>query len=430
MVGLVTSSFAGVARLRAKGMGMNSFPFVLLPHPLADKSAEQLESIAHEALPRIAEMLRNPPSRDVSSEEAPGAGSTADHAVRVPADPYSLMETLYDWGWTDGLPVIAPEERLIQKMLDAVRIAPDAVLGAMAPRLGQVTASKVAANAVMAGARPEYMPLILAAVKAILRPEFNVGGVAATTGGPAPVIVVNGPISRELGVANGYDCFSSQHRPNSVVARAIKLIIRNIGGAIPGELDRATQGFPGKALCFAEREEENPWEPLHVELGYARETSTATVFPVRCYNQVTENEARMGDSTVAGSMRAWGQTNYYNQGRYARMASLYGCEPLRGRVLLALSPEHAHELSEGGRSKRDLKAYLFEHARIPKRDLMGRGNYRGRTWPQEFEDASEDELIPMVAVPDDIIIVVAGGSGRHFAWFPVWPSAQPVIEVV
>lgn len=428
MVGLVTESFASVARLRAKGMGMNDGPFVFLPHPLADKSPQELDAIAREALPRIVHMLTDPascaPGRDQASGEKP------DDAISLPADPVSVMQTLYDWGWTDGLPIIAPEEGLVERMLEAVNLNGGEALGSMPPRLGKVLASKVAANAVMAGARPEDMPLILTVVRAILRPEFNVGAVASTTGGPAPIIVVNGPIASQLAVANGYDCFSLQHRANAVVARSIKLMIRNIGGAIPGELDRATQGFPGKALCFAEREDANPWEPLHIELGYSSDTSTVSVFPVRCYMQVTENEAAMGDSTVAGSMRAWGQTNYYNQGRYESMALVFGRKPMRGRVLLALSPEHAHELSERYPTKYALKTYLFQQARIRKKDLMDRGNYRGRTWPAEFEAASDDDLIPMVAVPDDIVIVVVGGSGRHFSWFPVWPSAQPVIEVV
>lgn len=410
---------------------MEKPPLVLVPHPFSSISDSQVEELARQLLPQILLTLKDPPSS--TAREAQGGPAVSDRASRieVPKDTDKLHEFFWRQLWSEGLPVVPPDEVRVSRMLAAINLKPDTLLGIMPPRNGAVLAEKLAANAVMAGALPEHMPVILAAAKACLRPAFGIGGVAATTGGAAPVIVVSGPLSKALDFPSSSSCFSLANRASAVVARSLKLLIRNLGGAVPGDLDRSTHGFPGKALCFAENELESPWEPLHAEMGFPRETSTVTLFGVRAMHQSTENHGgRVVLETLAGSMRAWGLTTYYIQEASRQLPEKYGLDIRPGRVLVVFNPELASEIQNAGFGKSGVKEYLFEHARIPKRDLEMRGNYGGRNWPSWMEEASGNELLPMVKQPADFIVVVAGGPGRHCAWFPLWPSTFPVIESI
>lgn len=407
---------------------MDEPPILVIPHPFSSKTNSEVDALVHQIFPRIQEMLKDPPrSAPRAAEEVSNRASRID----VPRNNSELHDFFWQRMWSEGLPVVPPDEASVARMLEAVELKPDTLLGIMPPRKGAVLAEKVAANAVMAGALPEHMPVILAATKACLRPQFGIGGVAATTGGAAPVIVVNGPLSRELDFPSSSSCFSLAHRASAVVARSLKFIIRNLGGAVPGELDRSTHGFPGKAVCFAEDELESPWEPLHVEMGCSAGESAVTLFGVRGMHQSTENHGgRVILDTLAGSMRAWGLTTYYIQNAGPQLLEQYGMETHPGRVLVVICPELAEEIDKAGFAKSDVKKYLFEHARIPKRDLEGHGNYGGRNWPSWMEQASRDELMPMVSKPEGFMVVVAGGPGRHCAWFPLWPSTFPVTEKI
>jgi hypothetical protein len=265
------------------------------------------------------------------------------------------------------------------------------------------------------------MPLALAAVRAGLREEFNAGGIGVTTGGGAPLVIVNGPEARRAGVNGETACFGSGYRANAVIGRTLRLIMRNLGGGIPGAMKRSTQAFPGEySFCTAEAETRSPWEPLHVELGYKPEQSTVSLAGVRSFHQVTDHTADRGEQileTIAGSMRAWGAVSYYYQGRQVE-------------VLVALCPEHAHEIAAAGYTKEAVKQFLFERARLPKRELVGRGNYGERTWPQWIEEASGDTLIPIVAEPRHLIVIVAGGNGRHSSWLPLWSATRLITELL
>src|SRR5712692_6099197 len=218
------------------------------------------------------------------------AGPTLARASRrtIGADFVEAICYLESEGWTDGLPVIPPTEPLVAGMLRETKRAPDEVLGSMDPLRGTVTVEKVAANAVMAGCLPEYFPVVLASVRAVLQPQFHVGSTACTTGGAAPVIIVNGPIAGRLGISGGTACFGGNFKPNATIGRALRLVMRNLGGARPDGMEKSTQAWPGKiACCFAENEARSPWEPLHVERGYPADTSTVTVVAVRGIYSVT-----------------------------------------------------------------------------------------------------------------------------------------------
>jgi hypothetical protein len=387
---------------------------------MASRPAAEVEQVARAAFPRLLAALTAPAPRPPSTAMPLVAGPKAAR-VELPADIGEINDAVEERGWSDGLPVIPPTEERVARLVDAVLLAPSTVLGVMPPRNGTVTVEKFAANAVMAGATSLHAPLALAAVRAALRDEFNPGGIGVTTGGGTPLVIANGPGARRAGVNGGTACFGSGHRANAAIGRTLRLVMRNLGGAIPGEMKTSTQAFPAEySFCTAEAEDESPWEPLHVELGYRREQSTVSLAGVRSFHQVTDHTSERGEQileTLAGSMRAWGAVSYYYQGR-------------RGQVLVALCPEHAQKIAAAGYTKEAVKCFLFERARLPKRDLVGRGNYGERTWPSWIEEASDDASIPIVGEPRHLFVIVAGGSGRHSSWLPLWSATRLVTEPV
>src|SRR5262245_21719514 len=214
----------------------------------------------------------------------PRAHATSARASRL--DLPGTVGHIHDYfdqpGWTDGLPIIPPTEDLVSSMLEASPAPAEQVLGQLPPRNGTVSVEKVAINAVMAGCRPSYFPVVLAAVKAVLQPQFNAGAITTTTGGAAPVVVVSGPITGRTGIHSGTAVLGSGHRANATIGRALRLTIHNLGGATADTMEKSTHGWPGKyTMCFAENAERNPWEPLHIELGFAPDVSVVVVVAAR-----------------------------------------------------------------------------------------------------------------------------------------------------
>src|SRR5687768_3326458 len=194
-------------------------------------------------------------------------------------DPAALIEAYYERGWTDGLPVVPPTQASIAAALAAAGLKGDEVLGEIAGRNTVVTADKVAVNAVLAGCRPEYVPVVVAAVRSLCHPDFAYHGPASSTGGSAMVLIVNGPITKRIGINSGNNAFGQGTRANATIGRAVRLVMMNVMNTRPGLLDRATLGNPGKySFCFAENEIDHPWEPLHVERGCRPDQSAVTVY--------------------------------------------------------------------------------------------------------------------------------------------------------
>lgn len=327
----------------------------------------------------------------------------------------------YDQSWTDGLPIIPPTEDLVLEMLEASPIVGQTVLGDMPPLNGMVTIEKVAINTVMAGCTPDYFPVVLAAVRAVLQPQFNVGSITATTGGAAPVVIVSGAVAGRLGIHSGTAVFGSGHQANATIGRALRLTMRNLGGATAETMEKSTHGWPGKyTMCFAERQESNPWEPLHVDLGFPPEVSTVTVSAVRGIHTLVEATQETGQGvleTIVSSMTAGGVSGYYYQAR--------GASPV-----VVLGPEHAAEIAQAGFSRQEVKEYIFQHARIPLGVLKDYGHWGARSWPDEWESQGDDFLVPLVENPDKLVLVVAGGDGRHSSWFPAWSATQRATEII
>ena len=310
-----------------------------------------------------------------------------------------VNDYFYERGWTDGLPIVPPTEERVQAMLAGMpwRDAEDTI-SVVPPRMGVATMRQIAVNAVMAGAKPEYLPVIVAALQAVSEPEYGLSHRQTTTHAGAPLIIVNGPIVQRLRINCGRGLFGPGWRANATIGRALRLILINIGGAGPG-VDASQTGHPGKyTYCIAEYEAANPWEPLHVERGYGRDESVVTVVNTEAPHSMTENIQTDPDEimrTFASCMGTLGVNNLYSQ----------------GNPVLVLGIEHARHIAAAGWSKQDVQRALFERARQPWGLVKNRGKSKGPRFP-EFVDRSDDHsMVPIIREPRDLITIVGGGAG-------------------
>jgi hypothetical protein len=323
-----------------------------------------------------------------------------------------VIELLFESGWTDGLPVIPPTPRNVQRMLSGTTRPLDEMIGRIPPKGGRATVEKIAVNAVMAGCKPAYLPVVIAAVEALLDGRCNTRGVQCSTHISTPLLIVNGPMAQELGLNSGHNVFGQGWRANATMGRAVKLVLVNLGGAIPGVTDKATFGHPGKfTYCIAENEAANPWEPLHVERGFAPTDSTVTVFGAEAPHNINNHWSATPHGllrTIADTMATLGSNHLY----------------LGGESFVVLGPEHAELLARAGWAKRDVRAYLFEQARKPLRQVKIGGMYgpesQRNLWPRWIDHENEAERIPIARRAEDIAILVAGGAGRHSVYLPGW----------
>lgn len=338
---------------------------------------------------------------------------TQETRIAAPEEAAALIELYYEKGWTDGLPVVPPSESSVNAMLTAAGLDGDAVVGEVKVRNTQITAQKVAVNAVMAGCLPEYMPVVVSAVKGLCSEDFGYHGVATSTGGASIVIIVNGPVARDLGINAKDNAFGPGFRPNMTIGRSLRLLMMNAINTRPGKLDRSTLGSPGKiAFCFAENEEASPWEPLHVERGYAIEESTTTLFAAegihQTYNQLSSTPEPLLTG-MADAMANMGSANIVGQ----------------QQLVVVLAGEHTEVLRNSGWSKKEVKQFLYEKATRSIADLKGAGRLPGKI---EAEDATT--LRHPVRSPDDIVVVCAGGAvGCFSACLTGWSSHQSTRSV-
>src|SRR5438067_4904118 len=289
----------------------------------------------------------------------------ATSGASVSTDPRELIEAYYDAGWTDGLPVVPPTDASIAEMLAGAGLRPEEIIGEIPGRNTVVVAQKVAINAVMAGCRPEYLPVVVAALKGLCHPDFAYHGPASSTGGSAMVLIVNGPIARALRINSGNNAFGQGHRPNATIGRAVRLVMMNAMNTRPGLLDRATLGHPGKySFCFAEHEDDHPWEPLHVSRGLTAHDSAVTVYASNSLYQVYNQLA----ATPEPLLRC-----------FADALCNLGTPNLRGfnQSLVVFAGEHADILRQSGWSKGEVRSFLMERARRTVADLKRAGRRPG-----------------------------------------------------
>ena len=324
-------------------------------------------------------------------------------------DTHSAIEEYHRRGWTDGLPVVPPTEERVAEFLAAGGMAEDETLFHLAERRRSVPAGKVALNAVMAGCLPGYMPVLLAALEAMADPDYNLHSSAASTGGAAPLMVVNGPVRAEIGLNMGGNIFGPGHRANAAIGRAIRLVLINCIGAVPHLLDRSTQGNPGKySFTFAEYEEASPWEPLSAEKGFEAGRSTVALLAAEGPHNIQNHYGRAHGilDTAAHTMSSLGSMS-------------------AGQSFVVFSPEHAALIAKEFRDKRAVKEYLFERSGVPEALLRETGKITTPAW------GDNPDRVPHALDPEDIWIAVAGGeAGGHSAWIPSWSRRRNGVTVM
>jgi len=319
------------------------------------------------------------------------------------ADAFAAIELFQERGWTDGLPIVPPTEERVEEFLAVAGLDPEEVLLELAMTHRRVTVRLAAVNAVMAGCLPEYFPVIIAAVKGWSDPRWGSGDdeffyiSGNSTGGGGQLLIINGPIRERLGINSGVNLYGPGQRANSAIGRAIRLILINACGFIPGVVDNATQGHPGKfSFCIAENEAESPWEPLHVERGFAADVSTVTTVGARGPEPVENRLSETPEGillTIADTM--------------SRLGAMVNTDIAPTKVVV-MGPEHAHKVAAAGWSKQDVKQFLYEHTRRSVADLARIG----------MTEVIEDRIVTVDGVdhmractgPEDFLLIVAGAN--------------------
>jgi hypothetical protein len=329
-----------------------------------------------------------------------GLASRRIHVGKVD-DP---VEACYERGWSDGMPVVPPTEERVLEMLDGTARAPGEVVGLIPPNYAECTVEKVAINAVMAGCRPEYMPVVLTAIEAALTPAFGLHGVLATTNACTPVVMVNGPIARTLGINAKGNVFGQGNRANASIGRTLQLVVRNVGGGRPGEIDRSVFGSPAKySFCFAEDEEDPRWESYAVSLGYSPQASTVTMFPGDGLTQIIDHQSRAPED-LCRSYASCISTIY-------RAGHIIGLQ-----AFLAIAKEHQLVFYDAGWSKDRVKEELLRLLQIPVRDVVpGRSGLMGLS---DEEKSNPDNLVPKFKNGTFNIIRAGGNAGKYSAIIP------------
>lgn len=343
-----------------------------------------------------------------SPDQTSGSMGTVGWEDFAVSNDEELWHAFEDRSWGDGLPVIPPTPSRVERAVEASGRSPDELLGIIPVRQGEATVEVVAANAVMAGCRPEYMPVVIAAVEALTSPQFNLKALQATTHPVAALVMVNGPIRNLVGMNSGAGAFGPGNRANASIGRAIRLCLLNIGGARPGQGDFATQGTPAKyTFCFAENEERNPWGSLAQARGFDPETSTVTVAAAEGPHNINEHVGETAPyilENIASTMANIGANNPHTM----HLPELW----------LFLCPEHADVINEGGFDRTSVQRFLYEHARIPLGRLRRGPMYGMHDWPIWMEGTDPNAMLPIALEPDRFNVLVVGGTGKHSSWAP------------
>ncbi|MCP3938071.1 MAG: thioredoxin [Actinomycetia bacterium] len=309
------------------------------------------------------------------------------------------IEAMYDRGWSDGLPLVPPTEARVLAMLEGTWRSPDEVVATVPPDLVDVTVEKVAINAVMAGCKPEYLPVVLAAIEAACTDSFNMHGLLATTMPVGPVVVVSGPIAERIGMNSGRNVMGQGNRANSTIGRALQLVVRNVGGGRPGEVDRAAHGQPGKlSFCFAEDEAGSPWEPLSTDFGHAPETSTVTLFAGEGARCIVDQLSRDPESLARSLAQALIAMHHHKL--------VIGFD-----AMIIVGPEHVRVFEQAGWTKTQTRDRIIELTKRDGAELVRGAGGIDEGLPEAFADAT---AIPKVG-PDGLILVHAGGGAGMFS---------------
>ena len=333
-----------------------------------------------------------------------------------------LVELYFERGWTDGLPVVPPTADKVDAAVAVLGGQPDYVECKVAPRWGELTRQVLAINMVMAGCKPQYAPVVRAAMLALTDRTFNLNGVQATTHVAAPLIIVNGPIAREIDMNGGANAFGSGNRANATIGRAIRLIMLNVGGGRAPDLDKCTLGNPAKySYCVCENEEHSPFAPYHVEQGYRFDDSTVFAIAAEAPHSVTDHQCDDPEGILDTMCSAM-----------STIAS--NTAVLSGHCMVALGLEHALSIAKHGWSRNDIKSYLWMHSGN-RFEAISRGHRYGKVYNRnlpKWYKRDPGSRIPLVEAPDRIHLFVIGGhAGRFSAFIPGWGHmSTPVLRPI
>jgi len=335
----------------------------------------------------------------MSEQLAVRFGDIALNARRIELAPLDdEIETCFERGWSDGLPVVPPTEVRVARMLQGTSREPGEIIGQIPPDLADCTVEKVAINAVLAGCKPEYLPIVLTAVEAALEDAFCMHGLLATTWFSGPLVLVNGPLSRAIGMNSGGNALGQGNRANATIGRALQLVIRNVGGGVPGGVDRATLGTPGKyTFCFAEDESDPEWNSLAVERGFAEDASTVTLFAGDGVQGLFDQKSRQPESlarTYAACLRTVSHPKI----------------GMAADAMLVVSPEHFRVFQEAGWDKQRLQEELFTLLMIPTEEMHAGADDIAEGLPTTIQA----DAIPKFR-PGGLHIVRAGGKAGMFS---------------
>ena len=331
-----------------------------------------------------------------------------------PDDAAEIFGRLYEEGMTDGLPVIPPTAERVTAMIGGAELPREHIVAELAPRNGVATIEKIAVNAVMAGCLPAYFPVVIAAVEAMTQPQFNLLGIQTTTNPVAPFVLINGPIRHKIDINCGAGALGPGRRANATIGRAIRLILLNIGGGIPGEIDKSILGMPGKySFCMGELEEESPWQPFHVERGFNVDDSTVTLISAQGTQSFAASFLQPESilMMLSNGMTAYG-TNSYTK----------GC----GNPLVILPPAHAKIFADNGWDKPRIRQWLFRNTQFPLADMPAE--------PRLLDTSSrfrlDDKRLCICDKPEDIVIVVAGGPQlNHVTYLANFGSDMAITRI-
>ena len=334
-------------------------------------------------------------------------------------EPFDEFEFFLEKPWSDGLPVVTPTDERISRMLSATTRNPEEIIGPIPPAMEIATVASVATHAVMAGCKPEYLPVVLGATELMLQTEFNVNGVQGTMHGVAPMMIVNGPYAAKIGIHGGSGCLGPGFRANASIGRAIRLILMNIGAGLPGISSMTVFGMPSRfTYCLTENSEDNPWESLSVSKGYSADENVLTMAMVEsprfCWDDVSDEPERLIRG-IADTMTAMGSWNMH----------------ARSDMVVAMSPQHAEICEKSGWTRDEVHTRLIEVAGRTVSNLKLGGNWRREralALPVPIDPDDSECFVPTIKDRVDLQLIVAGGWGPCTAVCHGWSGGSRAVH--
>jgi hypothetical protein len=380
----------------ASGKGVPAVRIISENVPSDCSVFEKIEAGAIEVIDQIIDGLTMPLTEEEKSPKPKEVEKLS--GIVFKGDLYEVNQFFYKRGWSDGLPLFPPTEEAVKEMLTGTDLPADHVVSKIIPRMGKATVEKIAINAVMAGALPTYMPVLIAAVQTLADTRTNFGTFEVSTASWAPFWIVNGPIRNDININCSSGALSPGNIANAAIGRAMSLIIKNIGGARKAVEDMGTLGNPGKyTMVIGEKEEDSPWEPLQVEQGYKKEDNTISVIFPNCSVYLKP---------------------YGTDDKGLLTGAVYNIVPCRrGPICWLMPPQHAKTLADKGWTKKQISSYISQYARVPAHHHTDYVRGEPGIPPKELVTVNPTDTMPIIYNPDWVRVVVAGGPGNQMGLF-------------